>query len=598
MAHVAPVTEDLGGGEHPSRPEPPEFRTVWSPEDSNATRRGPERVLLDSGEVTPEAFDRALQRQQENPRLSILEVLVQQEAITEVQAHQAVAEYFRLPFARINVADVDPQTFVSLPLAYLKDKQVLPIRRTEKGVLLALTDPADIFLIDDVKRRLKGRVQLVVAPPADIQQAIEELSSDPVEQVDEIIKGITEETVEVVDKEAEEVQDLETLAGRGPVIRYVNFLISSAVKEGASDIHIEPGERRLRVRYRIDGVLFDQQTPPGKMHAAIISRLKIMSDLDIAERRLPQDGRIRATVQGQTVDLRVSTLPVVHGEKCVIRILDARSTQVGMEKLGFQPKTLEAFKEQILQPHGIILVTGPTGSGKSTTLYSSLRIMDGDKLNISTVEDPVEYELDFCNQVHVHESIGMTFSAALRSLLRQDPDVIMLGEIRDDETARIAIQAALTGHLVLSTLHTNDAPSSITRLINIGVEPFLISAAVNAALAQRLVRRICQNCRKPLTQLKENNARYLKKYGADPSKLWQGAGCEKCRHTGYKGRVGVYELMVIDDDLRDLITRNPSLTEMRSAAVEGGMQTLRDDGLVKVANGMTTIEELMRVTEA
>ena len=598
MAHVAPVTEDLGGGEHPSRPEPPEFRTVWSPEDSNATRRGPERVLLDSGEVTPEAFDRALQRQQENPRLSILEVLVQQEAITEVQAHQAVAEYFRLPFARINVADVDPQTFVSLPLAYLKDKQVLPIRRTEKGVLLALTDPADIFLIDDVKRRLKGRVQLVVAPPADIQQAIEELSSDPVEQVDEIIKGITEETVEVVDKEAEEVQDLETLAGRGPVIRYVNFLISSAVKEGASDIHIEPGERRLRVRYRIDGVLFDQQTPPGKMHAAIISRLKIMSDLDIAERRLPQDGRIRATVQGQTVDLRVSTLPVVHGEKCVIRILDARSTQVGMEKLGFQPKTLEAFKEQILQPHGIILVTGPTGSGKSTTLYSSLRIMDGDKLNISTVEDPVEYELDFCNQVHVHENIGMTFAAALRSLLRQDPDVIMLGEIRDDETARIAIQAALTGHLVLSTLHTNDAPSSITRLINIGVEPFLISAAVNAALAQRLVRRICQNCKKPLTQLKENNARYLKKYGADPSKLWQGAGCEKCRHTGYKGRVGVYELMVIDDDLRDLITRNPSLTEMRSAAVEGGMQTLRDDGLVKVANGMTTIEELMRVTEA
>jgi len=598
VAHVAPVTEDLGGGEHPSRPEPPEFRTVWSPEDSNATRRGPERVLLDSGEVTPEAFDRALQRQQENPRLSILEVLVQQEAITEVQAHQAVAEYFRLPFARINVADVDPQTFVSLPLAYLKDKQVLPIRRTEKGVLLALTDPADIFLIDDVKRRLKGRVQLVVAPPADIQQAIEELSSDPVEQVDEIIKGITEETVEVVDKEAEEVQDLETLAGRGPVIRYVNFLISSAVKEGASDIHIEPGERRLRVRYRIDGVLFDQQTPPGKMHAAIISRLKIMSDLDIAERRLPQDGRIRATVQGQTVDLRVSTLPVVHGEKCVIRILDARSTQVGMEKLGFQPKTLEAFKEQILQPHGIILVTGPTGSGKSTTLYSSLRIMDGDKLNISTVEDPVEYELDFCNQVHVHENIGMTFAAALRSLLRQDPDVIMLGEIRDDETARIAIQAALTGHLVLSTLHTNDAPSSITRLINIGVEPFLISAAVNAALAQRLVRRICQNCKKPLTQLKENNARYLKKYGADPSKLWQGAGCEKCRHTGYKGRVGVYELMVIDDDLRDLITRNPSLTEMRSAAVEGGMQTLRDDGLVKVANGMTTIEELMRVTEA
>jgi len=333
------------------------------------------------------------------------------------------------------------------------------------------------------------------------------------------------------------------------------------------------------------------------MHAAIISRLKIMANLDIAERRLPQDGRIRAIVHGTTVDLRVSTLPITGGEKCVIRILDNKAIMVGLENLGLLPDTLEAYRRQILQPYGIILVTGPTGSGKSTTLYSSLQIMDGDKLNISTVEDPVEYQLGFANQVNVREGIGLTFSAALRSLLRQDPDIIMIGEIRDPETARIAVQASLTGHLVLSTLHTNDAPSSVTRMINIGIEPYLISASVNAILAQRLVRRICEECKEPVGKIPAAAAQYAQAHEIKVEKAFRGAGCDKCRQTGYKGRLGVYELMELDDELRDMITSSPLLTDLRALTREKGMRGLVTDGVEKVAAGITTIEEIMRVTE-
>ena len=571
---------------------------IW--EQDPEAYSGPERVLLDHGVITLEQLQRAMQAaRKDHPRLSVMEALVQDGAIDEVQALQAVAIDQKLPFARINPAEIDSKAFALLPVPYMKANRIVPLGRDETGVYLAVADPTEVFIQnqDDIKRRIPGEVNYVVALPAEILNAIEELSADPTEQVDKIIQDIAEDTVEVVDNEADEVADLEMLAGESPVIRYVNFLISSAVREEASDIHIEPGEGRLRVRCRIDGVLFEQQAPPAKMHAAIISRLKIMANLDIAERRLPQDGRIRATVHGRTVDLRVSTLPIIHGEKCVIRILDNRSTMVGLENLGFQPDILEQFRKQILQPHGIVLVTGPTGSGKSTTLYSSLRIMDGDRLNISTVEDPVEYELDFCNQVNVHERIGMTFSAALRSLLRQDPDVIMLGEIRDEETARIAIQASLTGHMVLSTLHTNDAPSSITRLSNIGIESFLISAALNGILAQRLVRRICTHCRRPAESVEESILKYLEKYGGDTSTLYEGAGCDKCRQTGFKGRIGIYEFLVVNEELRDLITRNPTLNELRAAAAQSGMRSLRQDGLLKVADGLTTGGELMRVTE-
>jgi type IV pilus assembly protein PilB len=383
-----------------------------------------------------------------------------------------------------------------------------------------------------------------------------------------------------------------------PVINFVDSLIATAVNEGASDIHIEPREKELHVRLRIDGVLFKKPAPPIKMHPAVISRLKILANLDISERRLPQDGRIRANVSGKQIDLRISMLPISHGEKCVIRVLDSHAISVGLDQLGMSPGTFEAFRSEILQPHGIVLVTGPTGSGKSTTLYSALQVMDGATLNICTVEDPVEYDLASINQVQVHESIGMTFAAALRSLLRQDPDTIMVGEIRDEETARVAVQAALTGHMVLSTLHTNDAPSSITRLVDIGIEPYLISAAVNGALAQRLLRRICENCKEPMTTVPESTAVYLEKHNVEPRQLYCGTGCEVCRHTGYKGRIGIYELLVLNEELRDIITHNPSLGDLKAASKKQGMHTLRDDGLQKAFQGHTTVEELIRITES
>ena len=597
MTRVAGHTEEAANRAQSAHGDQVEFADVWRPDAAGDSPRGPERILLENGQITPEQLHQAVARQQENPRLTVLEALVQFGAIDRTTALQVIACDFKLPFMRLTSAEVDLDVFSLLPVDYLKAKQVIPIRRENDAVLVGICDPADIFLIDDIKRRFRKHVQLVVVPTEDILRATEDLSSSPSQQVDDIIKDIAEDAVEVVDRKAEEVTDLEKMAGESPIIRYVNYLVTCAVKEGASDIHIEPGESRLRIRLRVDGVLFEQQAPPMQMHAAIISRLKIMANMDIAERRLPQDGRIRATVHGRTVDMRVSTLPVVHGEKCVIRILDNRSILVGMANLGMSPDTMEAFQRQIDQPHGIVLVTGPTGSGKSTTLYSALRVMDSNEMNISTVEDPVEYELESVNQVNVHESIGMTFSAALRSLLRQDPDVVMVGEIRDAETARIAIQASLTGHLVLSTLHTNDAPSSVTRMINIGIEPYLISAAMNAVLAQRLVRRICQDCRRPVTNIKDSVAAYLKGLGASPDKLFQGAGCEKCRQTGYKGRVGIYEFLELDDDLRDVITSNPTLTDLRRAAREKGMRSLREDGLQKVADGLTTVEEIMRATE-
>ena len=467
------------------------FEEIWHPDQPRATDFGPEAILIALGLVTPEQIRQLPRNRKEDEQLSPLELLVATGRIDSLQALEALGRYFKAPYRNIALESIDRDAFAAVPEDYLKKKNILPIAWEDEVLVVAVPDPSDIFLRDDLQRRLNRPVRLVTTTIEFIKEALEELSAGPEHCVDEIVADFDESSVEIEDNEDDEFEDLERIAGESPVIRYVNYVISNAVNERASDIHIEPGEKHLRVRFRMDGILFDQAAPPLQMHAAIISRLKIMANLDISERRLPQDGRIRARIHNQSVDLRVSTLPTVHGEKCVIRILDNRSICVGLGNLGFSEHTLEHWKREILQPHGIILVTGPTGSGKSTTLYSSLQIMDRDKLNISTVEDPVEYELDHINQISVRDTIGMSFSAALRSLLRQDPDIIMLGEIRDQETARIAVQASLTGHLVLSTLHTNDAPSSITRLINIGVEPYLISASVNAVLAQRLVRRVC-----------------------------------------------------------------------------------------------------------
>jgi type IV pilus assembly protein PilB len=405
-----------------------------------------------------------------------------------------------------------------------------------------------------------------------------------------------EDDVEV-EKEDVNERDIEAEAESSPVVKYVNHIIQLALKEGASDIHIEPDEKVMKVRFRIDGVLFEMLTPPRKMHAALTSRIKIMSNLDIAERRLPQDGRIRATVLGRKLDLRVSTVPTPKGEKTVMRILDSRSINVSLDDLGFSEDALTIWKKQIEQPHGIILVTGPTGSGKTTTLYSSIRQMDTRRMNISTVEDPIEYNLQGITQIQTHEKIGMTFAKALKALLRQDPDVVMLGEIRDHETASTAIQAALTGHLVLSTLHTNDAPSSITRMINIGVEPFLVGAALNAVLAQRLVRKICPKCAED-RPIDPDIADFLMTHGINGPTIRAGRGCAACRQTGYSGRLGLYELLVLDDFLRDKIAANPNVVEFRRLCVERGMNTLREDGFAKVRAGKTTVEEVLSVTEA
>jgi type II secretion system protein E len=556
-------------------------------------------VLLDKGHITADQLREAFIRQQrEAPHAGILEVLVDTGVISQALAAQAVGAHFRLPSMELDVEDVDPDTFSLLPEDYIRTKLVVPIRREGDEIVVGISYPADIFLIDDIKRRLGDRLRLIVVQPGDILKAADTLCAFPGRHVEELVKSISQGDVEIISDAdgKEDIADLEKDAGEGPVIQYVNYLISSAVSEGASDVHIEPCARHLAVRYRIDGVLHDQSAPPLRMHPAIVSRVKIMANLDIAERRLPQDGRIHVRVQGRTVDLRVSTAPFVRGEKCVIRMLDSRSTRIGLDSLGMAGETLEAFRRQVCQPHGIVLVTGPTGSGKTTTLYSALRLLEDKKLNISTVEDPVEYELGFASQLNARESIGLTFAAALRSFLRQDPDVILVGEIRDEETARIAMQASLTGHLVLSTVHTNDAPSTITRLVNIGVEPYLIGASVSAILAQRLVRRVCQNCREPSQNPDDSVAAYLEDCGVKARHLYQGAGCDQCRQTGYKGRIGLFELLVLDDEVRNMIVRDVPLSEISQTVRQKGMRSLREDGLQKVCDGVTTVEEVLRVT--
>jgi type IV pilus assembly protein PilB len=569
-------------------------------------------ALLAQGAITPQQAGNAQQVLRTSPGRRLADVLIEQGA-DEIKVYQTLAEQADVPFERVDLdkgldGGFDGTMLQRLTPEFCKDYLVLPLRviKTQPGapgrVVVAATCPDDVFLLDEVRRRLGvSSVKLVIAPPNDIRTAIEIVSqATTAEQevdVSEILADVDEGDVQVEKiKENQEV-NLEAQAAESPVIRYVNYIIQTAIKEGASDIHIEPCEKKLKVRFRIDGVLFEMMNPPASMSAAITSRLKIMANLDISERRLPQDGRIRCTAAGRKLDLRVSTLPNTYGEKTVMRILDTKSINVELENLGFDPTTLEIWKKAIDEPHGIVLVTGPTGSGKTTTLYASLRQLDKNTMNISTVEDPVEYHLDGITQTQMHEKIGMTFAKALKALLRQDPDVIMLGEIRDKETAETAVQAALTGHLVLSTLHTNDAPSSITRLVNIGLEPFLVGAAVRAVLAQRLVRRLCPHC-KANEQPTAEHAEFLAMNGMDPAAVFVAKGCDKCRKRGYSGRLGIYELLTVDDQLRDVIARNPNVAEFRRTCMERGMVTLRQDGMSKVARGLTTVEEVVRATDA
>jgi type IV pilus assembly protein PilB len=574
---------------------------LWSP-GAKSAKKSVEQLLLDRGQITESHLQQARQVASQTGGKSLAQILLSMQAASEPQILAALAETLGLSFETPEKSQVEARAFELLPVDFIRKHIVLPLRlegENARTLVVGMADPNNIFLLDEIRRKTKKDLKVVVVASADVSRIVEAMSSGNADlKVDDIIKDMAEDDVQLVKEAAkEEVTDLEKMGNESPVIRFVNYLIFDAIKQGASDIHIEPKEKQLKVRYRIDGVLFDAMNPPHAMQPSITSRLKIMANLDIAERRLPQDGRIRAVVHGRKVDLRLSTLPTPYGEKVVMRILDNRSIQVSLDDMGFSEDALTIWKNQIDQPHGIVLVTGPTGSGKTTTLYASLRQMDGNKLNISTVEDPIEYHLGTATQVQVHDKIGMTFSAALRSLLRQDPDVVMLGEIRDAETARIAVQAALTGHLVLSTLHTNDAPASVTRLINIGVEPYLIAAAVNAILAQRLVRKICQHCKEPFEPSDEMKE-FLSLRGFADITTYKGKGCDRCRQTGYAGRLGIFELMLMDDAMRDIVTRNPDVNQLRQMAREKGLVSLREDGFRKVIKGQTTVDEILRVTES
>ena len=525
--------------------------------------------------------------------------------VDEVLVQETVAGIGGIPFERIDVdrgedGAVEGRLVQKLTPDYCKSSGVMPLRMEGTGPVVGVTQD-NVFLVDDIKTRLGvSSVKIVMVTASDLAAALKLLGHGQAEQaeeedINELLRDVEESDVQVEQKKADD-SDLEAAAGQSPVIRIVNHIIQTAVKEGASDIHIEPAEKKIKVRYRIDGELVEILNPPASMAAAITSRLKIMANIDITERRLPQDGRIRCNVGGRRLDLRMSTLPCGYGEKTVMRILDSRSISVELNQLGFSDDQMTIWRKCIDAPHGINLVTGPTGSGKTTTLYASLRTLDKDSMNICTVEDPIEYHLEGITQSQMHEKIGMTFALALRALLRQDPDVIMLGEIRDLETAHIAVQAALTGHLVLSTLHTNDAPSSITRLVNIGLEPFLVGAAVNAVLAQRLIRRLCTAC-KAMEEPSAEMVEYLELNGMSTESMWVAKGCDKCRRGGYAGRLGIYELLAVDDQLRDIIARNPNVAEFRRMCIERGMVTLRQDGMHKVSAGLTSVSEVLRATE-
>ncbi len=594
------MNEQRPGGDsrYGDAPSPDELATLWAPA-APRKRQSVEEILLQSGAVDAGQYAQAKQVQTTSPGKKISQILLESGAVKEEQVQQALAKSLNLPYENIDPRHVSKKAVELLPTDFMKQRGCIGLKQDENRLTLGMVDPANVFLIEEIKYKTGiKQIRVVVVTQADIVNCLESGNADGQEgeNFDEIIKDMGDENVEIVAEEKEEVTDLAKASGESPVIRLVNYLIFDAIKQGASDIHLEPHEKRFVVRYRIDGVLFESMTPPANMQAAVVSRLKIMANMDISERRLPQDGRIRTMVHGRHVDLRVSTVPTQYGEKTVIRILDNRSIMLGLEQLGFSDDMLTILHKQIDRPNGVVLVTGPTGSGKTTTLYSCLRCMDGNKMNISTVEDPVEYHLNFANQIQVVEKIGMTFASALRALLRQDPDVIMVGEIRDAETAHIAVQASLTGHLVLSTLHTNDAPSTITRLINIGVEPYLISASVNAVLAQRLIRRICPNCKEQM-KLTDDLKEFFDTHNMDTSRICHGKGCELCRNTGYKGRVGIYELLVLDDSARDMVVRNPNVTELRRICKERGMVSLREDGMQKVVNGMTTLEEVLSATE-
>ena len=555
-------------------------------------------LLLKRQLISQDQLVRAITEQQQQGGV-LASHLVRLGLVTDDQLAAQLQKEYRLPIVDPMILEIPPEILQLINIQICTKSLILPISLTGSTLTIAMADPSNLLAVNEVKFLTGYDVKVVLAPVTVLRKAIDRFYDSGSAAYEEVLTKLESDNVEVIaDTEAIDLKELERATEEAPVVKLVNALMIDAIKKRASDIHVEPFEKMMRVRFRIDGVLYEIMKPPLKLRAALTSRIKIMAQLDIAERRLPQDGRIKLRLPGsKEMDFRVSVLPTIFGEKIVLRLLDKSSLELDMTKLGFEQAQLRDFKEAIDKPFGMVLVTGPTGSGKTTTLYSALSELNQMSDNISTAEDPVEYNLLGINQVQINEEIGLSFASALRAFLRQDPDIIMVGEIRDFETAEIAVKAALTGHLVMSTLHTNDAPSTVNRLLNMGVEPFLVSSSLNLILAQRLARVLCPNCKEPHQYPRES----LLELGFHPDEisglqLFSSKGCEECANTGFRGRVALYEVMPLSEELRELVLVGASSIEIKRKAMTLGMKTLRLSGLSKVREGATTIEEIVRVT--
>ncbi|RJP74785.1 MAG: type IV-A pilus assembly ATPase PilB [Candidatus Abyssobacteria bacterium SURF_17] len=557
-------------------------------------------ILIEERLLTPEQLSQALHEQRRTGQL-LVAILINSGLVSEEDIVITLSEQLGIPHLRVESYEIPSDVLAEVPEGIARRYHLIPVAKTGKSLTIAMSDPLNIVAIDDVRMLTGHEVETVVSLDSEVKKAIEHYyggKDTGTDAYEDILRDAQADVVTVLDnKEQIDISNLKKEVEEAPVIRLVNLILVNAIKKNASDIHIEPFEKEVRTRYRVDGVLREVQSPPKSLQAAVVSRIKVLSEMDIAERRIPQDGRFRIKFEGREIDFRVSTLPTYFGEKVVIRILDKGVLQLELDKLGFENQPLDDFRDSLSRPNGIILVTGPTGSGKTTTLYSALHMLNTLDVNIVTVEDPVEYELHGINQVQAKPDVGLTFASGLRSILRQDPDIIMVGEIRDEETADIAIKAALTGHLVLSTLHTNDAPGAVTRLIDMGMEPFLIASSLLMAAAQRLVRKICPDCKQPYRVPDQvlSRAQFRNSPGEKVT-LWKGQGCARCGETGYRGRLALLEVLRVRDNIQDLIMAQAPSGEIKRTAIANGMFTLRQVALVKVKAGLTTLEEGLRVT--
>lgn len=547
------------------------------------------QILLEMNVITQQQLDEALRRQKQNGSKKLGEILIEMGAITEKDLMKALEARFRIPYVEIGTTNIDPKVPILISEELAKKYTVIPISQSDKTLTVATSDPMNFYAIDDLRLATNMEIKVVLSTPTEIKNAIGRFYSQ--KQAQEAAEDLNREFK--IDTLTGDFSEIDDRVDNAPVVRLVNSIIEQSIKLGASDIHIEPMEKVTRVRVRVDGVLQNMMTIAKGAHNAVITRLKIMSGMNIAERRLPQDGRIEMVVDGKPVDMRLSLLPTVTGEKMVIRVLGGMGTLFTKNQLGLNARNVELFDRIIKSPNGIILVSGPTGSGKTTTLYAVIGEFNKTGVNIITVEDPVEYRISGINQVQVNNKAGLTFASGLRSILRQDPDIIMIGEIRDSETAQIAVRAAITGHLVLSTIHTNDAPSTVARLVDMGIEPYLVSSSVVGVVAQRLVRNICPRCKESY----EPTASEAELLGLKPGeKVWRGKGCTFCGNTGYKGRTAIHEIMVVDKHVRELISKRASTDELRDYSIKCGMQTLSESCAELVRAGMTTIEEMVKIT--